>query len=145
MATAPQNNTNQKELQMGPNPNTTKTTTQTDAALEQRAPAATEADSVADRIANQKGSPIARRDARPLHEGVSPVQVAKWLGHNVSEMYKTYAHVIDDLDPTDRKTTEEVIQGVRSDMTVTWAGVHKGSSQSKRTRRKTSSRARSAA
>lgn len=67
------------------------------------------------------------------------------MGHNVSETYKTYAHVIDDLDQNDRKPAEEVIQAVRQDMAGTWTGVQRGTRQSKTTRKKTSARAKTVA
>jgi integrase len=80
-----------------------------------------------------------------LHEGINPVQVARWMGHDVSETYKTYAHVIDDLDPGERESAELVIQRVRKDMVRTWTGVQQRLKQSKPTRKKSSTRARSAA
>jgi integrase len=49
-----------------------------------------------------------------LHEGINPVQVAAWLGHNVSETYKTYAHVLAELDPADRTPADQRIIEARS-------------------------------
>ncbi len=48
-----------------------------------------------------------------LQEGINPVQVAAWLGHNVSETFKTYAHVIAELDPSDRTTADKRIKKAR--------------------------------
>ena len=50
-----------------------------------------------------------------LHDGVNPVQVARWLGHNVSMTYSTYAHVIDDLDPDDRRPAADMIRDARGE------------------------------
>jgi integrase len=52
-----------------------------------------------------------------LHEGINPVQIAAWLGHNVSETFKTYAHVIAELDPTERPGAAERIAKARAVMT----------------------------
>jgi integrase len=52
-----------------------------------------------------------------LHEGINPVQVAAWLGHNVSETFKTYAHVIAELDPTDRTPATKRITTARRAVT----------------------------
>ena len=48
-----------------------------------------------------------------LHEGVNPVQIAAWLGHNVSKTLKTYAHVLAEFDPTDRTPASDVIETAR--------------------------------
>jgi hypothetical protein len=39
-----------------------------------------------------------------LQEGVNPVQVAAWLGHDVATLYRDYARVIAELDPADKTT-----------------------------------------
>jgi integrase len=49
-----------------------------------------------------------------LHEGANPVQVAAWLGHNVSETFKTYAHVLGELDPSDRTSAADRIEAARA-------------------------------
>lgn len=50
-----------------------------------------------------------------LHEGISIVQVAKWLGHDAKTLMGVYAHVIEDLDPNDRRTADAVIAEARRD------------------------------
>jgi integrase len=67
-----------------------------------------------------------------LHEGIGPIQVAKWLGHNPSETFKTYAHIIEDLDPDDRQPADDVIAAARRDKPMTRMGVKSGQALSKR-------------
>lgn len=50
-----------------------------------------------------------------LREGISPIQVASWLGHSPAILLSTYTHVIADLDPSDRRTTDELIAAARGD------------------------------
>ncbi len=50
-----------------------------------------------------------------LHEGTNAVQVAAWMGHSLQELSKTYAHVISDLDPEDRRSAVDMIQDARHD------------------------------
>jgi integrase len=52
-----------------------------------------------------------------LHEGLNPVEVAARLGHNVAETFKTYAHVIAELDPKDKTTATTRIKKARRAMT----------------------------
>lgn len=67
-----------------------------------------------------------------LHEGINPVQVAAWLGHNVSELFKTYAHVIAEVDPADRTPAAEQVDIARRDISVTWIGGKRSPAQSTR-------------
>jgi integrase len=67
-----------------------------------------------------------------LHEGIGPIQVAKWLGHNPSETFKTYAHVIEDLDPNDRQPADDVIAAARRDKPMTRMGVESRQALSRR-------------
>lgn len=57
-----------------------------------------------------------------LHEGMNAVQVAAWMGHSLAELSKTYAHVIAELDPDDRRSAVDMIRDARKshDMPVTW-------------------------
>lgn len=80
-----------------------------------------------------------------LYEGVQVHQIAKWMGHKPSETQDTYGHIIDDLDPDDRKPAEEVIEDVRRDMVLTWSSVHKRPQQSKRPHKKPRKQAENAA
>lgn len=48
-----------------------------------------------------------------LHEGISAVQVARWMGHSLQTLSSTYAHVIEDLDPDDRRTAADMIRDAR--------------------------------
>lgn len=66
-----------------------------------------------------------------LHEGVAPVQVAKWLGHSLAVLSETYAHVIEDLDPDDRRSAVDMIRDARQDNYRTDLRVLKGAKQSK--------------
>lgn len=52
-----------------------------------------------------------------LREGINPVQVAQWLGHNPGMTFTTYAHVIADLDPKDRTPAERMITKARRAVT----------------------------
>lgn len=67
-----------------------------------------------------------------LHEGIGPIQVAAWLGHKASETFKTYAHIIEDLDPDDRQPADDVIAAARRDKPMTIFGVKAGQGVSKR-------------
>jgi integrase len=80
-----------------------------------------------------------------LQAGVNPVKVAEWLGHNVAETYKTYAHVLADLDPTDRTSAADRIAKARQDISGTHEGVKQGATKAKRKRRNGRARAKSAA
>lgn len=48
-----------------------------------------------------------------LRERVDPVTVARRLGHSVAVLYGTYAHVMDDLEDDDARTTDEMIAEAR--------------------------------
>lgn len=48
-----------------------------------------------------------------LHEGISPIYVATWMGHSVAMLSKTYAHVIADVDPDDKTPAVEMIRKAR--------------------------------
>lgn len=50
-----------------------------------------------------------------LHEGQTPLQVARWLGHSLAMLSSTYAHIIDDLDPDDRRPAADIIRAARQD------------------------------
>lgn len=50
-----------------------------------------------------------------LHEGVAPGQVAKWMGHSLTTLDKDYHHVIEDLDPDDRRSADQMIRDARQD------------------------------
>jgi len=83
-----------------------------------------------------------------LHEGTNPVQVAQWLGHNVSETFKTYAHVLAELDPTDRTPATKVIEAARKvvfqDISRTHGRVQPGAARAKSNPRNRRSKAKSA-
>jgi integrase len=83
-----------------------------------------------------------------LHEGINAVQVAAWLGHNVSETFKTYAHVIAEFDPAERIPAETVIADARKAMSQDTSRTHRrvkvGQSQSHGKPVKRRSRAKSA-
>lgn len=49
-----------------------------------------------------------------LQEGVSAVQVAAWIGNRPSMTTDTYAHVIAEFDPADRKPAADVITAART-------------------------------
>lgn len=48
-----------------------------------------------------------------LREGIDPATVARRLGHSLLVLMRNYAHVIDDLDPNDRRTIDEMIGAAR--------------------------------
>lgn len=48
-----------------------------------------------------------------LRERIDAVTVARWLGHAPTMLLSTYAHVIADLDPNDRRTADELIAAAR--------------------------------
>ncbi len=48
-----------------------------------------------------------------LREGIDAVTVARWMGHSPQMLLSTYAHVVDDLDPSDRRTADELIAEAR--------------------------------
>lgn len=50
-----------------------------------------------------------------LHEGVAPVRVASWMGHSLATLSSTYAHIIDNLDPDDRRAAVDIIKAARQD------------------------------
>lgn len=50
-----------------------------------------------------------------LHEGQTPVQVAAWLGHSLAVLSSTYAHIIENLDPDDRRPAVDIITDARQD------------------------------
>jgi len=54
-----------------------------------------------------------------LQEGVSAVQVAAWIGNRPSMTTDTYAHVIAEFDPADRKPAADVIRTARQDISRT--------------------------
>jgi len=54
-----------------------------------------------------------------LQEGVNAVQVAAWIGNKPSMTTDTYAHVIAEFDPADRKPAAEVIRAARQDISRT--------------------------
>jgi predicted neutral ceramidase superfamily lipid hydrolase len=53
------------------------------------------------------------------------VQVAAWLGHNVSETFKTHAHVIAEFDPADRTPAEKVIAAARKAVSQDTSRTHR--------------------
>jgi integrase len=58
-----------------------------------------------------------------LHEGISIVQVAAWMGHGIGPLSTTYAHIIAEVDPDDRRPAVDMIRAARSHhMAVTWIG-----------------------
>ena len=48
-----------------------------------------------------------------IHEGRSVVDVARQMGHAPEMTWRTYAHVIDDLDATERVTADELVTRAR--------------------------------
>jgi integrase len=54
-----------------------------------------------------------------LQEGVNPVQVAAWIGNRPSMTTDTYAHVIAEFDPAERKPAADVIWTARQDIAGT--------------------------
>jgi len=49
-----------------------------------------------------------------LREGIDAVTVAKRLGHSVLVLHRHYSHVIEDLDPADRRSVDEMIAAART-------------------------------
>ncbi len=49
-----------------------------------------------------------------LREGVDHVTVARRLGHSVAVLHREYAHVIDELDPADKRKVDELIAQARN-------------------------------
>jgi integrase len=74
-----------------------------------------------------------------LAEGMNAVQVAAWMGHSLQELSKTYAHVIADLDPDDRRNAVDMVQDARQDDHRTTFRVLTGAKQSGRRRAATAS------
>lgn len=50
-----------------------------------------------------------------LHEGATPIQVAAWLGHSLAMLSSTYAHIIENLDPDDRRPAIDIVKEARQD------------------------------
>lgn len=91
----------------------------------------------AERAGVNIGSPYDLRHSAAslwLHEGVNPVQVAAWMGHSLAELSKTYAHVIGELDPDDRRPAVDMIRAARKgrDIPVTWLDDKRSQSRGKR-------------
>jgi integrase len=84
-----------------------------------------------------------------LHEGINPVQVAAWLGHNVAELFKTYAHVLAEYDPAKRTTADKAIRDARRKVSRCTSDAHRvvqaGPSGSKAKATKPRGRAKTAA
>lgn len=84
-----------------------------------------------------------------LHEGINPVQIAAWLGHNAQTLLTDYAHVIAELDPDERTsaaaTIVEARKTVARDTSSTHSGVQRRATESNSKTRKSSKRAKSAA
>jgi integrase len=51
-----------------------------------------------------------------IHEGVSIVEVARQAGHSPAICLRTYAHVIEEFDPADRRSAEEEIRRARGEL-----------------------------
>lgn len=51
-----------------------------------------------------------------IHEGVSIVEVARQAGHSPAICLRTYAHVIEEFDPADRRSAEEQIRHARGEL-----------------------------
>jgi integrase len=51
-----------------------------------------------------------------IHEGVSIVEVARQAGHSLTTCSSTYAHVIDEFDPSERMTAEAAIRAARDEL-----------------------------
>jgi integrase len=51
-----------------------------------------------------------------IHEGVSIVEVARQAGHSLTTCSSTYAHVIDEFDPSERVTAEDAIRAARDEL-----------------------------
>ncbi len=54
-----------------------------------------------------------------IHEGQSVVAIAKQAGHSAEMCLRTYAHVFEELDPTDRRSAHERVCAAR-DVPVTY-------------------------
>lgn len=54
-----------------------------------------------------------------LQEGVNPVQVAAWLGHDTATLLRDCTRVIAELDPADNTLAEQRIRAARSSEQVT--------------------------
>jgi len=50
-----------------------------------------------------------------LHEGATPIQVAASMGHSLAMLSSTYAHIIENLDPDDRRPAVDIINEARQD------------------------------
>jgi integrase len=48
-----------------------------------------------------------------LQEGINPVQIAAWLGHDVATLLRDYARVIAELDPADKTQAAQRIAAAR--------------------------------
>jgi hypothetical protein len=46
------------------------------------------------------------------------MQIAAWLGHDVATLFRSYARVIAELDPTDRTPATERIEAARKSLRV---------------------------
>jgi integrase len=53
-----------------------------------------------------------------IHEGVSPVEVARQLGNAVAVTLDTYAHVFEEFDPALRLSAEDAIRAAREEFDV---------------------------
>lgn len=51
-----------------------------------------------------------------IHEGVSLVEVARQAGHSPAICLRTYAHVIEEFEPADRRSAEEQIRRARGEL-----------------------------
>ncbi len=71
-----------------------------------------------------------------IAEGRNVVEVAAWLGHDPTMTLKTYAHVVADRDPNDRRTFDDRVMAARRDMSVTYERVKAGQPTGKRKTRK---------
>jgi integrase len=72
-----------------------------------------------------------------IAEGRNVVEVAAWLGHQPTETLTTYAHVVADRDPSDKRTVDERIAAARRDISVTY---ERGKAGQPAVRRKTRKR-----
>jgi integrase len=79
-----------------------------------------------------------------LHDGTPAVHVAKWLGHSLKTLSDNYAHVIDDLDPDDRRSAVDMIMEARQDNHRTTLRVLASPDESKPVTRKPRARKRAA-
>ena len=51
-----------------------------------------------------------------IHEGVSIVEVARQAGHSPAICLRTYAHVIEEFEPAERRSAEEEIRRARGEL-----------------------------